>query len=116
MIEITALAAEKISAYLIENNLDAPIRIAVMSGCCGPSLGLAVDKRQEDDYCHEGAAITLIIDKALAQTCGKVTVDCQEKDSGCGCSGGGFSITSEKPLPASTDSCGSSCSSGGCGC
>jgi len=115
MIEMTALAAEKMSAYLIANKIDAPVRIAAMSGCGGPSLGLAVDDLKESDYSHEHAAITLIIDKELAKACGKVTVDYKEQDSGCGCSGGGFSVASEKPLPAG-GGCGSSCSSGGCGC
>ena len=117
MIEITALAAEKMSAYLIDNKIDAPVRIAVMSGCGGPSLGLAVDKRKENDYSHEDAAITLVIDKELSQTCGRVRVDYKEQDSDCGCSGGGgFAIVSEKPLPASSGGCGSTCSSGSCGC
>ena len=117
MIEITTLAADKIAAYLIENNIDAPIRIAAMSGCGGPTLGLAIDKRKDSDYSHERAAITLLIDMELSRLCGKVTVDFQEKDSGCGSSGtGGFTIASEKPLPESSGGCGSSCSSGGCGC
>ncbi|MDH5298478.1 MAG: hypothetical protein OEV91_05615, partial [Desulfobulbaceae bacterium] len=58
MIEITPLAAEKISAYLSENNIDAPIRIAAMNGCGGPSLGLALDERHDTDHAHENGTFT----------------------------------------------------------
>jgi len=116
MIEITTLAAEKLAAYLIENNLDTPVRIAAMNGCGGPSLGLALDDRKDGDHAMENMDLTLLIDRDLAQTCGKVTIDYQEQSAGCGCSGGGFAITPEKPLPNSGTGCGGSCSSSGCGC
>ncbi len=32
MIEVTELASEKLKAYLEENNLDSPIRVAMMQG------------------------------------------------------------------------------------
>lgn len=117
MIAITELATEKIAAYLNEQNIESPVRIAAMSGCGGPSLGLAIDECKESDHVHKNASVTLLIDQGLSDICGKVTVDYQEASSGSGCSGGGgFSVASEKPLPASSGGCGSSCSSGGCGC
>lgn len=119
MIEITALATEKISAYLATNNITSPVRIAAMSGCGGSSLGLALDERKDDDHALENENFTLIIDPKLSQACGKVKVDYIEPDasSGCGCGGGGgFALTSERPLPSSGVGCGGSCSSGSCGC
>jgi Fe-S cluster assembly iron-binding protein IscA len=115
MLEITRLATEKLQAYLADNNIESPVRVAAMSGCGGPSLGLALDEYKEGDFAHEGELFTLLIDKALSQVCGKVTVDFVEQKSGCSCGGGGFSLTSENPLPGAGGGCGSSCSSGSCG-
>lgn len=117
MITVSPLAAEKLAAYLSENNIESAIRIAVMSGCGGPSLGLALDERKEGDQVNEQHDFTLLIAGDLADECGKVVVDFVEKTSGCGCGGGGgFSLTSEKPLPgAGQGGCGGSCSSGSCG-
>ncbi|WP_456385547.1 IscA/HesB family protein [Desulfolithobacter sp.] len=115
MIEITELAAEKLAAYLRENNIDSPVRIAVMNGCGGPSLGLALDGKKDTDHTHENETFTLLLDQDLAQSCGRVTVDYLEKSSGCGCGDrGGFSITSDNPLPGSAGGCGGSCSGSGC--
>ncbi|MBU0481552.1 MAG: IscA/HesB family protein [Proteobacteria bacterium] len=117
MIEVTELAAEKLSAYLAENNIESPVRITVANGCGGMSLGLALDDRKESDHALENETFTLLLAEDLAVECGTITVDFVEKTSGCGCGGGGgFSITSEKPLPDAAGGCGGSCSSGSCGC
>ncbi|MFH1020544.1 MAG: IscA/HesB family protein [Pseudomonadota bacterium] len=118
MITVSPLAAEKLSAYLSENNIESPVRITVMNGCGGPSLGLALDERKENDRVSEQDHFTLLIAGDLSDECGKVTVDFVEKNSGCGCGGGGgFSLASEGPLPGAGDSgCGGSCSSGSGGC
>lgn len=116
MITVNPLAAEKLSAYLSENNINSPVRIAIMNGCGGPSLGLALDEKKETDHVSEEERFTLLIAKDLAEECGTVTVDYVEKESGCGCGGGGgFALNSEKPLPGAGGGCGGSCSSG-CGC
>lgn len=117
MIAISPLAAEKLAAHLVENKIDSPIRITVMNGCGGPSLGLALDQRKENDQTYDNENFTLLIDQSLSKSCGTVTVDFVEKTSGCGCGGGGgFTVTSEKPLPGTGGGCGGSCSSSGCGC
>ncbi len=117
MIEITKLAAEKLSAYLSENNIDSPVRIVTVTGCGGLSLGLALDERKASDYVQEDEAFTLLIEQNLSESCGNVTIDYIEKTSGCGCGeAGGFSVKSETPLPRSNSGCGGSCSSSGCGC
>jgi len=115
MIEITELASEKLTAYLSENNNDSSIRITAMNGCGGSTLGLAIDECKDSDHVQENDSFILLIDQELSQAYGKVTVDFIEKSSGCGCEGGGgFSLTSERPLPGAGGGCGSSCSSG-CG-
>jgi Fe-S cluster assembly iron-binding protein IscA len=117
MITVTPLATEKLAAYLTENNIDSPVRITATSGCSGPSLGLALDERQDHDHAREEKGVTLLISRDLAQQCGTVTVDFIEAKSGCGCGDGGFSITSERALPGGggCGGCGGSCSTGSCG-
>lgn len=116
MIEITPLAAEKLTAYLTENNIDTAVRIAAMNGCGGPSLGLALDERKEADHVQADGKITLVIDQELSRTCGVVKVDYIEQNSGCGGGGGGgFSLTTTNPLPRTGGGCGGSCASS-CGC
>jgi len=117
MIAVSPLAAEKLSAYLSDNKIDSPVRITVINDCSGPCLSLALDECKDNDHTQKNGNFMLVIDRDLSDTCGKVTVDFVEKTSGCGCrGGGGFSLTSEKPLPGIGEGCGSSCSSSGCGC
>lgn len=117
MIEITDLAAEKLAAYITQNNIDSPIRIYAKNSCGGPSLALALDERKENDFVREDERYTLIIDQPVTEVCGKVTLDYLDQSSGCGCKGnGGFSLSSEKPLNEVGNGCGSSCSTSGCAC
>jgi len=117
MIEVTETAASKLSAYLTLNETKSAIRIMAMQSCGGPSLGLVLaDEPTDSDEIKKLQELTLVIDKYLSESCGKVTIDFIENTSGCSCQGGGFSLTSERPLPATIDACGSSCSSGSCGC
>jgi iron-sulfur cluster assembly protein len=117
MIEISALAAEKLGAHLSANQIESPVRIAVMNGCGGPRLSLYLDERHDNDLVQEHEGLTLLLARDLADYCGKVTVQYIEEMSGCGCGdGGGFSLTSEKPLPGANTGCGGSCSSNGCNC
>ncbi len=113
MLEITEPAAEKLAAYLAENNIDSPVRVAVLNGCGGPLLGLAIDERKKGDIAVDLDGLQLIIDTTLLDECGRTRVDFNPP---AGCRGGGFVVTSETPLPGQGDSCGSSCASGSCGC
>jgi iron-sulfur cluster assembly protein len=114
MLEITDLATEKLKEYLAEKNLTGPVRVTVMRGCGGPSLGLALDDRKDSDTVVDLADLQVIMDKTLFGECGRTRVDFK-LPSGCGYGGGGFVITSETPLPGGGGGCGGSCSSGGCG-
>ncbi|XCN71836.1 MAG: IscA/HesB family protein [Candidatus Electrothrix aestuarii] len=120
MIEVTESAIANIKEYLGQQNIESSVRIFLMSGgCSGPSLGLALDEAKENDLSFEQEGVSFLVEKALTETCGAIKVDYLEASSSsdCGCSsGGGFSITSEKPLAGGGDggSCGCSCN-GSCG-
>ncbi|MCI5208626.1 MAG: adhesin [Candidatus Electrothrix sp. ATG2] len=116
MLEVTEAAASNVKEYLKQQNIDTAVRITMMSGgCSGPALGLALDEAKEDDLTFEQDGVNFLVEKGLAETCGTITVDYLESSSGCGCSGGGFNVTSEKPLAGAGDGCGCSCTSGSCG-
>jgi Fe-S cluster assembly iron-binding protein IscA len=116
MIEITDLAVKNVKDYLNQNKIESAVRISMMSGgCSGPSLSLSLDDSKESDLTVEKDGVNFLMDKGLSETCGAVKVDFIESSGGCGCSGGGFTISCEKPLPgARSGGCGGSCSSGGC--
>ncbi len=113
MLEVTEMAGQKLKAYLEENKIESAVRVALMSGCGGPSLGLALDEAKETDATADQGGVQVIIDNDLLGQCGAVRVDFT-KGSGCGCSSG-FSVTSSTPLSGTNGGCGGSCSSGGCG-
>ncbi len=116
MLEITDLAVKNVKDYLSQNNIsDSAIRISMMSGgCSGPSLSLSLDETKDSDLTVEKDGVNFIMEKSLSEVCGAVKVDFIESSGGCGCSGGGFTITSENPLPgARSGGCGGSCSSCG---
>ncbi len=115
MLQVTETATEKIKEYLSDNNQSGPVRVTVMSGCGGPSLGLALDDAKESDAVVELDGLKVIMDRTLLEECGQTKVDFQPP-SGCGCGGGGFTVVSATPLPGSGGGCGGSCSSGSCGC
>ncbi len=116
MLEITEIATEKIKEHLAANSQTGPVRVAVMGGgCSGPSLGLALDEAKESDTVVELGGLQVIMDQTLLSECGKTKIDFKPP-SGCGCGGGGFSVTSETPLPGSGGSCGGGSCSSGCSC
>lgn len=114
MLEVTEMAGQKLKEYLTQNNIDSAVRVALMNGCGGPSLGLALDEAKETDASAEREGVRVLIDTGLLTQCGEVRVDYTE-GSGCGCKSG-FSVTASIPLPNSGGGCGGSCSSGSCGC
>ncbi len=117
MLEVTELAALKIQDYLKENNIDSPVRVALMQGCGGMSLGLALDDKKGNDEMVEHNGLQILIDNDLLAQCDDVKIDFIEPtESGCGCGGGGgFSVTSKNPIGGGGCES-SSCGSNGCGC
>ncbi|BHH82422.1 IscA/HesB family protein [Desulforhopalus sp. 52FAK] len=112
MLDISDLATEKLLAYLKENNITSSLRIAVMQGgCSGPSLGLALDEKKDNDELFNCEGLALLVEKSLLEQCGSINVD--YVDAG---TRSGFSISSAIPLPGAGGGCSSgSCGSGGCG-
>ncbi|WP_417909520.1 IscA/HesB family protein [Candidatus Electronema sp. PJ] len=116
MFEITDSAVKNVKDYLSQNKIESAIRVSLMSGgCSGPSLSLSLDEAKESDLTVDKDGVSFIMDKGLSTTCGAVKVDFVESSGGCGCSGGGFTISCENPLPGAKKGggCGS-CSSGCC--
>lgn len=113
MLEVTEAAAKNVKEYLNQQNIESAVRITMMSGgCSGPALGLAIDEAKENDLTFEQNGVSFLVEKGLSEICGGIKVDFIESGGGCGCSGGGFSITSENPLPdagGGCSSCGGSC-------
>lgn len=115
MLEVTEMAGQKLRAYLEENKIESAVRVALMNGCGGPSLGLVLDDAKATDTAADHDGVRVLIDNELLGQCGAVRVDYTE-GSGCGCQGGGgFAITPTNPLPSAGGGCGGSCSSGSCG-
>ncbi len=112
MLEITESALTNVKNYLDQQKIDSAVRVNLMSGCSGPSLGLAIDDAKDNGHIFDHGGVSFLVDKRVAETCGAIKVDFVENKDSC-CGDGGFVITSEKPL--SGGSCGCSCSSGSCG-
>lgn len=102
-------AVEKLKEYMLQNNIDSPLRIALMQGgCSGPALGLAVDEKKNKDEVFQKKELTFLIEKDLLDLCGAVSLE--YIDAG---PRSGFSITTANPVGGA--GCGGSCSSGSCG-
>lgn len=113
MFTVTPDAASKIKDYLNSNKLEDPVRVVLQNGCGGMSLGLALDSTKDGDQVFREQDITFLVESGIMATTGAIKVDFVPPSSDCGCSGGGFTVTSEKPLAGG--GCGSSCASGSCG-
>lgn len=118
MLTITPVALKNLRDYFAQNRIDSPVRVVAHNGCSGPSLALALDENREGDMSFSEGGMTFLVGKDLLDECGDITVDfvtaCSSGGGCSGCSGGGgFSVTSSRPLKA-TGGCGCSCSSGGC--
>lgn len=102
MVELTDAARSELDGYFADKE-KSPIRIYLTSGgCSGPRLALALDEAGEADATFPCDGYEFIVDKALAEEAGKMTVDMTYM---------GFQIASGLNLPQGGCSCGSS----GCG-
>ena len=106
---VTERAATKLKEYLASSNISSPLRVALMQGgCAGPSLGLALDEKKENDYVHDQDDLTFLVEESLLEACG--TINVEYVDAG---PRSGFGITSANPVGGG--GCSGSCSSGSCG-
>ena len=103
MLQVTDLAQEKLGEYLKQNSVQSAVRVYMADGCCsGASLSLGLDEQRESDHAMEAGGVTYLIDQALAEQVGGVTIDYVDEGTRAG-----FTIFSEKPLPAGDGQCGS---------
>jgi Fe-S cluster assembly iron-binding protein IscA len=117
MLEVTSKAAERINEYCKAHNIGSAVRVAIVRGCRGLTLGLELDEKRENDMVVNADSIQVVMDKELLKECGATKVDYVTISSGCGCGGGNFAVTSANPLPGGDDGgCGCSGSSKSCSC
>ena len=103
MFSVSEKASEMIKEFLKSRN-DAPsIRVLMQEGgCCGPSLGMALDELQANDEVFEDQGVTYLVDKELFEKVKPIAVEFIETPHG-----GGFRLTSA--LSQAEGGCGSSC-------
>ncbi len=105
MVEVTPQASEAIKAIMAEKNLEGALRIFMQQGCGGAQLSLGIDEAKPNDDSYEADGLTYVVDKELGAITGKLTLDYMNEAAQ-----EGFTISSEKPLPASEGGCGCGCS------
>ncbi|MDQ7835747.1 MAG: IscA/HesB family protein [Humidesulfovibrio sp.] len=116
MITLSEAARDQLDGYFADKE-KSPLRIFLAGGCCGPKLSLALDEPRDGDETVECLGYTLLAEKALLASAGKIAIDAGEY---------GFSVESENQLGGGSGGCGSGgcgsgdsgggCGSGGCGC
>ncbi len=112
MLEVTPQGKTKLVEYFTENNITSPLRVFMnTSGCAGASLALALDEQKDGDLVFKEDSLTFLVETALVDQCGTITVDFIEKGGNSG-----FNLRSAKPLPAGGGCSSGSCGTGGCGC
>ena len=94
MIKLDRFAREAVKRELSEKGLPLSVRIEIRSsGCCDPSLCLALDKQREGDLVQIEDDLTIVMSPEVYALVGEVAVsyvnDSERK---------GFIITSEKAL------------------
>ena len=99
MFEVTEKASEMIKEALKNQEKASSIRIVLNEGgCCGPSLGIALDEPNGDDKVFTKFDVTYIINKDLLEKAKPIKVDFITTPRGSG-----FSISSS--LQSSCGSC-----------
>lgn len=120
LVNLTPLAAQKVSALLAEKKLNGyGLRVFVSGGgCSGFQYGMAFENTTEDgDFVFDSNGVRVYLDSTSAMYLEGATVDYVDS-----LMGGGFKI--ENPNAVTTCSCGQSfgteegehAQSGGCGC
>ena len=87
-------ASQALRSALAENGVEGPIRIEVRSsGCCDPSLVLAVDKVRDSDLVEELDGVTFVMSPETQELVGEVKIACADDGRRRG-----FVLTPSKPL------------------
>ncbi len=94
LVTLDAAAGEAAKSLLAERGVTGPIRIDLrFSGCCDPSLGLAVDTKRESDLVQEVNGLTFVIDPETHQLAGEVRISLADDDTRTA-----FILTSSRPV------------------
>ena len=114
MVNLTDIAAEKVKAFIAQQEEEAEgdvgLRVGVRGGgCSGFQYALALDERKDQDHVFDAQGIRVIVDPASLQYVDGSTVDYTESLMGagfevqnpnvvasCGC-GSSFRIADEDP-------------------
>lgn len=97
--EITVKEIKKI----MEAQQDQPknVRIFVAGvGCSGPTLGLSLDEKQENDLVDETNGVAFIMESALHEQMGDIKVEYMD---------GGYMVVPVVQQPSACSGCGGSC-------
>jgi iron-sulfur cluster assembly protein len=108
MFSVSEKASEMIKEFLKDRTEAPSIRVLMQEGgCCGPSLGMALDEATSEDEIFEDRGITYVVEKALFEEAKPIAIEFITTPRGSG-----FQLTSNLKQE---QSCGSSCSSSSCG-
>lgn len=106
MIEVTEKANQAVKKVLEERKLEGALRVFLNSGCGGTSLAMAMDEAKEGDLSLDKDGVTYIIESALDNMAGGVTIDYVDQGYSQG-----FTITPVNELDMGEGaSCGGGCS------
>ncbi|UTR13956.1 adhesin [Salipaludibacillus sp. LMS25] len=81
---ITNEAKDYLLKVLKENHANSIKVYDTGGGCCGPAIGIALDKPGEDDIVEEVNSIQVAFEKAIYYDTKKATIDLQQGDEGEG--------------------------------
>jgi Fe-S cluster assembly iron-binding protein IscA len=72
-------AGEAIKSLLSAKGVQGTLRIEVQfTGCCGPSLGLMIDKVLESDLVEDLEGLTFVISPETHELVGEVRISCTD--------------------------------------
>lgn len=93
MLNISKEAVQQLIEFKSRRGPDRFVRIGILSGSTsGPSLGVTIDDKGENDEQFSFEGLQLIVDKALLGFCETITVEYVQQKGGS-CSSGGFKLT-----------------------
>jgi Fe-S cluster assembly iron-binding protein IscA len=90
---------------VIEGQPDRPATVRIFLagfGCSGPSFGLALDDKTEDDIVDDSEGVAFVMSKEILDTYGEFKIDFVES---------GYLVAPINQQPSECGSCGSGCGS-----
>jgi len=101
MFEVTEMATKMIKEAFKDKPAVPSIRIQFMEGgCCGPSLGMALDEARDDDAVFTESGVTYLVNKGLYDQVKPIKVDFVDTPMGSG-----FHVSSSQENSCGSCSC-----------